>query len=130
MLRKLQVPSVLLFLFLAFPLLTPSLFADEVTLKNGDIIYYYLDPDTYMEIREETQEFIRGSMRESVHEMGSYKPVAGVMFPYWMSSGSREDPAQQTTIVESIEVNVPIDPADFALPASLKQGGKSDTAKK
>jgi len=102
----------------------------KVTLKNGDIIYCYLDPDTYMEIREEVQEFIRGSMRESVHEMGSYKPVNGVMFPYWISSGSKEDPAEQTTIVESIEVNVPIDPADFAVPASLKQPGKSDTAKK
>ena len=37
----------------------------KVTLKNGDIIYYYLDPDTYLEIRRETQEFIRGSVKES-----------------------------------------------------------------
>ena len=25
----------------------------KVTLKNGDIIYYYLDPDTFLEIRKE-----------------------------------------------------------------------------
>ena len=42
----------------------------KVTLKNGDIIYYYLDPDTYLEIRKETQEFIRGSVRESVYRPG------------------------------------------------------------
>ena len=36
----------------------------KVTLKNGDIVYDYLDPDTFMEIRQEVQQFIRGSVRE------------------------------------------------------------------
>jgi hypothetical protein len=92
----------------------------KVTLKDGDIVYYYLDPDTYLEIRKEVQEFIRGSVRESVIEMGSYKPVAGVMYPYSISQGSKANPAQQTTTVEKIEVNIPIDPSDFAVPRSLK----------
>src|SRR5579872_5317377 len=61
----------------------------KVTLKNGDIIYYYLDPDTYLEIRKDTQEFIRGSVKENASEMGSYKAVAGVMFPFAISSGRR-----------------------------------------
>lgn len=92
----------------------------KVTLKNGDIIYYYLDPDTFLEIRKEVQEFIRGSVRESVTEMGSYKPVAGVMYPFSISQGSKANPAAQTTTIEKIEVNVNIDPADFAVPAALK----------
>jgi hypothetical protein len=94
----------------------------KVTLKNGDILYYYLDPDTFLEIRRERQEFIRGSIRESVTEMGSYKPIAGVMFPFSISQGSKSNPAEQTTTVQKIEVNVPIDGADFAVPASLKSG--------
>lgn len=102
----------------------------KVTLKNGDIIYYFLDPDTYLEIRKETQEFIRGSVRESVVEMGSYKPVAGVMYPYSLSQGSKTNPAAQTTTIEQIEVNVPIGQADFAVPASLKQDAKADAEKK
>ena len=64
----------------------------KVTQKNGDIIYYYLDPDTFLEIRKEVQEFIRGSVRESVVEMGSYKPVAGVMYPFSISQGSKANP--------------------------------------
>jgi hypothetical protein len=92
----------------------------KVTLKDGDIIYYFLDPDTYLEIRKEVQEFIRGSVRETVLEMGSYKPVAGVMYPYSISQGSKANPSAQTTAVEKIEVNINIDPADFAVPASLK----------
>lgn len=102
----------------------------KVTLKNGDIIYYFLDPDTYLEIRKEVQENIRGSIRESVSQMGSYKPVAGVMFPFSVSQGSKEDPDSQTTTIEKIEVNVPIDQADFAVPASLKQPAAADASKK
>jgi hypothetical protein len=102
----------------------------KVTLKNGDIIYYFLDPDTYLEIRKEVQEFIRGSIHESVSEMGSYKPVAGVMFPYSMSQGSKMNPAENTITIEKIDVNVPIEEVDFALPASLKQPSKTDEGKK
>jgi hypothetical protein len=102
----------------------------KLTLKDGDIIYYYLDPDTFLEIREEVQQFIRGSVHESVSEMGSYKPVQGVMYPFSISQGSKANPAEQSTTVEKIEVNVPIDKADFALPASLKQAPKSDAEKK
>jgi hypothetical protein len=94
----------------------------KVTLKNGDIIYYYLDPDTFLEIRKETQEFIRGSVRESTADLGSYKPIGGVMYPFSIASGPKNDPTQwQTVSVEKIEVNVPLDPSDFALPASLKK---------
>lgn len=92
----------------------------KVTLKNGDIIYDYLDPDTFIEIRREIQQFIRGSVRERVESLGSYKPVAGVMFAFAISTGSRNNPDAQTTAVQKIEVNVNIDPADFALPESLR----------
>jgi len=94
----------------------------KVTLKDGDIIYYYLDPDTFLEIRKETQEFIRGSVRESVSDLGSYKPIAGVMYPFSIASGPKNDPSSwQTVTVEKIEVNVPLDNSEFALPASLKK---------
>ena len=96
----------------------------KVTLKNGDILYYYLDPDTFLEIRRESEQFIRGSIREHVIEMGSYKPVNGVMYPFSLSGGSKSNPAEQTTTIEKIEANVPIPMTDFALPASLRQAPK------
>lgn len=94
----------------------------RVTLKNGDIIYYYLDPDTYLEIRKETQEFVRGSVRESASNLGSYKAIAGVMFPFSIASGRKSDPTLwQTMTIEKIEANVPLEVSDFAVPASLKK---------
>ena len=95
----------------------------KVTLKNGDILYYYLDPDTYLEIRKEIQEFIRGSIKENVVDLGSYKPVAGVMYPFSIASGPKNRPnAAQTTTLEKIDVNVPLAKSEFELPASLKPG--------
>jgi len=92
----------------------------KVTLKNGDIIYDYLDPDTFIEIRREIQQFIRGSVRERVESLGSYKPAGGVMFAYAIATGPRNNPDAETTALQKIEVNVNIDPADFALPESLR----------
>ena len=92
----------------------------KVTLKNGDIVYYYLDPDTYLEIRKEIQQFIRGSVRERVVDLGSYKPVDGVMYPFWTSEGPRNNPGAQVTMIQKIAVNVPMQESDFALPESLR----------
>jgi hypothetical protein len=103
----------------------------KVTLKNGDIVYYYLDPDTYLEIRTERQEFIRGSVQENVTDLGSYKPVAGVMFPFSVSGGPKNDPTNwQTVTYQKIEADVPLEDSDFAVPASLKEAPKKqETAK-
>jgi len=104
----------------------------KVTLKNGDIVYYYLDPDTFLEIRTERQEFIRGSVRENAAELGSYKPIGGVMFPFSVSTGPKDDPSSwQNITFQKVEVNVPLEDSDFAVPASLKQSvGKQETAQK
>jgi hypothetical protein len=94
----------------------------KVTLKNGDIVYYYLDPDTFLEIRKETQEFIRGSIRENVIDLGSYKQASGVMFPFSVASGPKNDPSSwQYVTYEKIEVNVPLEASEFAVPAPLKK---------
>jgi hypothetical protein len=103
----------------------------KVTLKNGDIIYYYLDPDTFLEIRKEQQLFLRGSVQEFVVNLGSYKPVNGVMFPFWSASGPKgADPLPNTTF-DKIEVNVPLEETKFAVPATLKAAAvKPEPAKK
>jgi hypothetical protein len=92
----------------------------KITLKNGDIIYDYLDPDTFIEIRKEIQQFIRGSVRDRVVGYGSYKPVDGVMYPFSISQGPKNHPDEQTITVQKMDPNVKIDPADFMLPASLR----------
>jgi hypothetical protein len=91
----------------------------KCTLKNGDVVYYYLDPDSYLEIRTERQQFIRGSVRESQTDLGSYKPVAGVLYPFSLETGPKNDPTQRSRIsVESLEANVPLEEAAFKMPST------------
>ncbi|HWX94772.1 MAG TPA: hypothetical protein VNY29_19240 [Terriglobales bacterium] len=102
----------------------------KVTLKNGDIIYYYLDPDTYLEIHKEIQQTIRGAVRTRIVDLGSYKPVGGVMYPYSIAVGSKSSPGTQVYTAQKVEANVTVDHADFALPASLKAAVKPVAEKK
>ena len=104
----------------------------KVTLKNGDIVYYYLDPDTFLEIRTERQEFVRGSVHENVTDLGSYKNVGGLMYPFSVASGPKNDPSSwQSVTMEKIEVNVPLGSSEFAVPASLsKEAPKKQEAAK
>ena len=91
----------------------------KVTLKNGDIYYYFLDPDTFLEFRTERQQFVRGSVRETFNEFGSYKQVSGVYMPFVVTTGRRKDLANAATITYTeIEANVPIDDQIFKMPAT------------
>ena len=90
----------------------------KVTLKNGDIVYYYLDPETFLEIRTESTQFIHGSVKESFSEMGSYKLVNGVYFPFALEQGNPRSPGDTAKItIDKIEANVSMDPAEFKMPA-------------
>ena len=91
----------------------------KVTLKNGDIIYYFLDPDTYIEIRTDKQMFVRGAVHETVTDLGSYKKVDGVYFPFSVDSWPKSDPTQKQQITfDKIEANVSMNDAEFKMPAA------------
>jgi len=97
----------------------------KVTLKNGDIIYDYLIRIPSSRSARKSSS-LSGALCGSRGGFGSYKPVAGVMCPFSISSGSKNHPDAQTSTVQKMEVNVTIDNADFALPASLKTGAAAD----
>jgi len=89
----------------------------KVTLKNGDLAYYYLDPETFLEIRIENVRYVRGAVREDFREPGSYKLAGGVYFPYSFEFGSKQNPMNTTKVtVEKIEVNVPLEKSRFQMP--------------
>ena len=93
----------------------------KVTLKNGDLYYYYLDPETFLEVRMEKVRFIRGAVRESVIECGSYKLVAGVYMPFTYEVGSKQSAERSKITYDKIEPNVTLDPAEFKMPAAGKE---------
>jgi hypothetical protein len=96
----------------------------KVTLKNGDILYYYLDPETFLEIRVEKVQFVHGAVRETLTEPGSYILVGGVYVPFSVESGTKQSADRNKVNVEKAEVNVAMDPKEFKMPAAPSANGK------
>lgn len=103
----------------------------KVTLKNGDVINDFLDPDTYLEIRTERLMFVRGTVRESFNNLGSYKKVNGVYFPFSVESGSPRNPGMLAKYtITKIDANVPISDTEFKMPATEHPAAKPSAQSK
>jgi hypothetical protein len=105
----------------------------KVTQKDGDEFTYWLDPDTYLEIKVEEIRRIRGAQQTSETELGDYEKVAGVYFPMSSESWSQGSPNQrQRTILASGTANPPVEAAFFAEPKGpatpAKAGGEPPDA--
>ena len=79
------------------------------------------DPDTYLEVRRERQEFVRGNVRETVEDMGSYKQVSGVYYASSLETNVKGSPREHARLdFNKIEVNVPLEDSYFQLPSTSK----------
>lgn len=90
----------------------------KLTLKNGDLRYYYLDTDSFLELKVETQRRIRGTVQYRDTIYGDYEQVNGIYFPFAFDTGEKGDPNRTQVTMEKIEVNVPLDDSLFSVPAS------------
>ncbi len=93
----------------------------KVTLKNGDVQTVYLDPDHFIEIRTVSQRKVRGTEVEDTSDFADFELVAGVYFPFSISTHTKGQGGQQQVTIEKAEANVALDDALFAFPA--KAGG-------
>ena len=97
----------------------------KVTQKDGDEFTYWLDPDTYLEIKVDESRRIRGAQVTSETELGDYEKVGGVYFPMSVESWQQGQPNQrQRTIIASGTAN-PAVPASFF----MEPGGPATPAK-
>ena len=97
----------------------------RVTQKDGDQFTYWLDPDTYLEIKIAETRKLRGAEQTTETELGDYERVAGIYFPMSIESWNQgQDNQRQRTIIASGEANPAVDPSFFAEP-----GGPATPAK-
>ena len=97
----------------------------KVTQKDGDEFTYWLDPDTYLEIKVDETRRIRGAQQTTENELGDYEKVAGVYFPMSVESWQQGQSNQrQRTIIASGSANGAVDGSFF-----LEPGGKATPAK-
>ncbi len=87
-------------------------------LKSGDEVVYYIDPDTYMIIRDVQKQLVRGAEQETETDYGEYEKVGGVYVPMTEDSGPKNSASsqKQQLVFDTAEVNNAADPAQFAFP--------------
>jgi hypothetical protein len=99
-------------------------FKIKLSLKNGDTRYYFLDADSFLEIKMENQTNIRGSVQFTENYYGDYEKVNGLYYPFAFEGGEKGSATRTKYTVDKIEVNVPLDDALFSMPAT-KPGAKA-----
>ena len=99
----------------------------KVTLANGDVDVLYLDPDQFLEIRTAAQRTVRGTRTESVSDYGDYEQVAGVYFPFSISTENKADGSVQQITIEKAQANLPMADSLFAFPVKAASANGAAT---
>jgi hypothetical protein len=93
-------------------------FKIKLSMKNGDVRYYYLDADSFLELKVEIQTTIRGALQENELYYGDYEQVNGIYYPFAVEQAQKGNDSRTQISVEKIEQNVPMEDAHFSMPAS------------
>jgi hypothetical protein len=97
----------------------------RVRLAWGDEATFWIDPDTWMVIRELDRQMIRGAEQVTQTDYGEYERVAGVYIPMTEEQGPKDADAahKQKTVYDTAEANVTLAPSEFAFPGSQPAAG-------
>jgi len=93
-------------------------FKIKLSMKNGDVRYYYLDADSYLELKLEIQTTIRGTLQENELYYGDYEQVNGILYPFAVEQAQKGSASRAQISVEKIEQNIPLEDAHFSMPVS------------
>ncbi|MBL6749683.1 MAG: hypothetical protein ISP90_04140 [Nevskia sp.] len=93
----------------------------QVTKPDGDVLYVYLDPDYFLEIRIVSRHLVRGAPKETVADFGDYEKVGGVYLPFSIVSGAKGSSDRQKTEYDKAQANVDVGNAYFQFPASAQK---------
>jgi hypothetical protein len=89
----------------------------KVTLKGGDVRYFFVEGDSFLEIRAEGKRTARGSEVEFENSLSDYKDVGGLMIAHALEMGPKGSPQKSKLTLEKVELNPALDDARFKMPA-------------
>lgn len=91
----------------------------KLTLKDGQVTYYYLDSEYYLPIKTEARRTVQGMDINAETLMSDYKSVDGMMLPFSLQI-TGQGPQAQSLSIENVEFNVDIDDKVFVMPEKGK----------
>jgi hypothetical protein len=86
-------------------------------LSSGAVRHDYIDTDTYLVLRTDTERVFAGRKAMLETTFGDYKKVGGLAFPHHVVVQRHGRAQGMELIVETIELDPVIDPARFRMPA-------------
>jgi len=89
----------------------------RVTRGNGDLIYVYLDPEYFLEIRTLSRRIEHGVPNETITDYGDYEKVDGVYLPLSEESRQKGSSERQKVQFETAAINGATDDGVFHFPA-------------
>jgi hypothetical protein len=98
----------------------------KVTQKDGDEFVYWLDPDTFLEIKVQETRRIRGAEQTNETELGDYEKVAGVYFPMSVETWPQgQESNRSRTIIASATANSDVPATYFTEPSGPRTPAKA-----
>jgi len=91
-----------------------SAYTVKLTKKNGDVVTYYLDADTYLPLKQVTKTIMNGSPVEGTQIYTNYKTVSGI--PVAMNVESSAMGQSALMVIDEVEFDVALDDKIFARP--------------
>jgi Outer membrane lipoprotein-sorting protein len=88
----------------------------KLTLNSSDVRYYYIDADSYLELKVETERRIRGTIQYNETLYGDYEQVNGIYFPFAFESGQKGSPERVKFTVDKVELDIPLSESRFSIP--------------
>jgi hypothetical protein len=101
----------------------------KLSLKNGDVRYYFLDSDSFLELKIENQSNIRGTVQYTETYFGDYEQVNGIYYPFAVETGDKGSDSRTKFTVDKVEQDIPLDDARFSMPAAKPEAKASPAAK-
>lgn len=95
----------------------------KVTKKNGDIGYYWLDAESFLEIKAAGKTNVDGKDVEGESWFGNYKEAGGVIFAHSVENKAVGAPEGMAITIEKIEVNPDLAAGRFGKPEAAKPAG-------
>lgn len=94
----------------------------KVTMKNGDVQYFFLDSEYYVPIKIEGSREMQGRVVEFETIISDYKDVGGLMVAHSIEAKPKGAPAGQVITLELVEMNVEVDDSAFTMPKTEGEG--------
>lgn len=88
----------------------------KVTTHLGTSITQFLDAATFLEVHEEIERTVNGTLVLIVEDVGDYREVGGIKFAHQFISGTAENPRASVLQIDKMELNVPVERTVFGMP--------------